>query len=77
MSPIPALEYERLYGERVLRSVMNYTRRDAREFLDLAAAIPVRATAEVYELEQANEALLRVKRGQVHGAAVLRIGGRW
>jgi propanol-preferring alcohol dehydrogenase len=77
MSPIPALEYERLYEERVLRSVMNYTRRDAREFLDLAAAIPVRATAEVYELEQANEALLRVKRGQVHGAAVLRIGGRW
>jgi propanol-preferring alcohol dehydrogenase len=76
MSPIPALDYERLYGERVLRSVMNYTRRDAREFLELAAAIPVRATTESYSLAQANEALVRVKRGQVRGAAVLDVGRR-
>jgi propanol-preferring alcohol dehydrogenase len=71
MSPIPSFEYERLYGERVVRSVMNYTRKDAEEFLALAAAIPVRAEVELYGLEEANDALLRVKRGQVRGAAVL------
>jgi propanol-preferring alcohol dehydrogenase len=71
MSPIPAFEYETLYGERTVRSVMNSTRRDAEEFLDLAARIPVRASTEPYPLEQANEALLRVKRGLVRGAAVL------
>jgi len=73
MSPIPTLDYERLYGERMIRSVMNYTRRDAEEFLELAARIPVRAEVELFSLEQANDALLRVKRGEVHGAAVLEI----
>jgi propanol-preferring alcohol dehydrogenase len=73
MTPIPPLDYERLYGERVIRSVMNYTRRDAEEFLELAARIPVRAEIETFSLEEANEALLRVKRGEVHGAAVLKI----
>jgi propanol-preferring alcohol dehydrogenase len=71
MSPIPAFEYETLYGERAVRSVMNSTRRDAEEFLDLAARVPVRVSTEPYPLEQANEALLRVKRGLVRGAAVL------
>jgi propanol-preferring alcohol dehydrogenase len=71
MSTIPAFEYETLYGERTVRSVMNSTRRDAEEFLDLAARIPVRASTEPYPLDQANEALLRVKRGLVRGAAVL------
>ena len=56
-----------------MRSVMNYTRRDADEFLALAAEIPVRAQTEVHALEDANAALLRVKRGQVQGAAVLEI----
>jgi propanol-preferring alcohol dehydrogenase len=74
MSPIPELEYELLYGERTVRSVMNYTRRDAEEFLDLAARIPVRAEIETFGLEDAGEALLRVKKGEVHGAAVLEIG---
>lgn len=74
MSHIPSLEYSKLYGERTIRSVMNSTRRDAREFLDLAASIPIRATTELFPLEEANEALLRVKRGQVHGAAVLAVG---
>ena len=73
MSPIPAFAYERLYGERVLRSVMNYTRSDAEEFLELAAKIPVRAEVEIHPLAQANEALLRVKREEVRGAAVLTI----
>ncbi len=73
MNPIPSFEYQTLYGERRVRSVMNYTRRDAEEFLELAARIPVRSTSEFFPLQEANEALLRVKRGQVHGAAVLLI----
>lgn len=75
MSPIPSFDYERLYGERVVRSVMNFTRRDAEQFLDLAASIPVRAETESFELEEANEALVRVKRGEIRGAAVLAIRG--
>jgi propanol-preferring alcohol dehydrogenase len=71
MSPIPSFPYEKLYGERTVRSVMNSTRRDGEEFLALAAKIPVRASTEVFSLEAANEALLRVKRGEVRGAAVL------
>jgi propanol-preferring alcohol dehydrogenase len=50
---------------------MNYTRRDAEEFLELAARIPVRAQTELYPLARAGEALRRVKRGEVRGAAVL------
>lgn len=71
MSPIPSFPYETLYGERRVTSVMNYTRNDAEEFLELAARIPVRAIKEIWPLEEANEALLRVKRGEIHGAAVL------
>ncbi|HTO77738.1 MAG TPA: zinc-dependent alcohol dehydrogenase family protein [Thermoanaerobaculia bacterium] len=73
MDPLPPIPYERLYGERSLRSVMNFTRRDAEEFLALAAQIPVRAETETFPLEQAGEALLRVKRGEIRGAAVLAI----
>ena len=72
-SPIPSFPYETLYGERVVRSVMNFTHRDAEEFLGLASAIPVRARTETFALEDANEALLRVRRGAVEGAAVLRV----
>jgi propanol-preferring alcohol dehydrogenase len=53
---------------------MNFTRKDAEEFLELASRIPVRAEVENYPLEEANEALLRIKRGEVRGAAVLAIG---
>lgn len=74
MSPIPSFEYGKLYGERAVRSVMNFTRRDAREFLELAARIPVRAETEIFPLDQANEALVRVAQGSVRGAAVLAIG---
>jgi alcohol dehydrogenase, propanol-preferring len=75
MSPIPSFSYDLLYGERVVRSVMNFTRRDAEEFLALAATIPVRVHTEPFALEEANEALGRVKRGEVLGAAVLRVSG--
>jgi propanol-preferring alcohol dehydrogenase len=74
MSAIPTLDYRDLYGERAIRSVQNYTRHDAEEFLELAASIPIRAETEVYPLEQANEALGRIQGGQLHGAAVLEIG---
>ena len=70
-SPIPSFEYETLYGERGVRSVMNYTRRDAEEFLELAARLPVRAEVETCRLEEANDALLRLGQGRIHGAAVL------
>ena len=71
MSPIPTFPYETLYGERSVRSVMNYTRKDAEEFLQLAARIPVRAEIESFPLAEANRALLGVKRGEIRGAAVL------
>jgi propanol-preferring alcohol dehydrogenase len=74
MSDIPAMPYAAIYHERTLQSVANFTRRDAEEFLDLAVKIPVRATVERYALEEANDVLLRIKRGSVHGAAVLDIG---
>jgi propanol-preferring alcohol dehydrogenase len=73
MSPIPAMDYSLLYGERGIRSVTNFTRRDAEEFLALAAQIPVRAAVELYPLDAANDALLAVKRGGIRGAAVLTI----
>lgn len=73
MSPIPSFDYEKLYGERVITGVTNFTRKDAEEFLEIAARIPVRAETVTFGLEEANEALLRVKRGEVTGAAVLTV----
>jgi propanol-preferring alcohol dehydrogenase len=73
MSAIPSFPYDILAGERGVRSVSNYTRRDAQEFLELAARVPIRAEIERYALAEAGEALLRVKRGAVQGAAVLEI----
>jgi propanol-preferring alcohol dehydrogenase len=72
---IPAFPYESLWWERSLRSVANYTRADANEFLDLAARLPIRTFAEPFQLEQANEALLAHKRGQISGSAVLLCAG--
>src|SRR5229473_604269 len=73
MSDIPTFRYDILWGERVLRSVANLTRRDGEEFLALAPRVPVRTTIEPYPLERANEALERLRAGQVRGAAVLEI----
>jgi propanol-preferring alcohol dehydrogenase len=75
LDEIPSFSYEHLWWERSLRSVANVTRRDAREFLDLAARIPIRPSFDVYPLEEANAALERLKAGRVSGAAVLRMGG--
>jgi propanol-preferring alcohol dehydrogenase len=68
---LPAMPYETLYGERVLRTVSNLTRDDARGFLRLAAEIPARVEVEVFPLESANEALLRLKQRSLRAAAVL------
>jgi propanol-preferring alcohol dehydrogenase len=74
MSPLPQMDYTLLYHERVLRSVANATRQDAREFLQLAAEVPVRTEVEWFPLERANEALAAMKHSRVEAAAVLQIG---
>lgn len=71
MSDVPGMPYRLLYGERVLRSVANATREDARHLLDLAVSIPLQPEIETMNLEQANDALDRVKHSRVNGALVL------
>jgi len=71
MSDIPAFPYELLWGERVVRSVANLTRRDGEEFLALAPTIPVRTQVTPFPLEQANEALAQLRAGELRGAAAL------
>ena len=71
MSDIPSFPYALLWGERVLRSVANLTRRDGEEFLMLAPRIPVRTEVTLFPLEAANEALARLRAGRLTGAAVL------
>ncbi len=71
MSAIPSFPYEVLWGERVLRSVANLTRRDGEEFLALAAAAPLRTETHTYPLAQANQALDDLRHGRFTGAAVL------
>jgi propanol-preferring alcohol dehydrogenase len=68
---IPEFSYDLLWWERCIRSVANVTRRDAREFIELAASIPIRADIELHPLADGNIALQRVAEGTVHGAAVL------
>jgi alcohol dehydrogenase, propanol-preferring len=71
MSDIPAFPYERLWGERTIRSVANLTRADGDEFLALAPTVPVRAAVETFPLEEANAALDRLRAGELRGSAVL------
>ncbi|HBH40914.1 MAG TPA: alcohol dehydrogenase, partial [Rhizobiales bacterium] len=71
MSDIPSVPYEILWEERVLRSVANLTRADAREFLALAPTVPVQTTVVPMPLNRANEALERLRQGELTGAAVL------
>ncbi|TMK68553.1 MAG: zinc-dependent alcohol dehydrogenase family protein, partial [Actinobacteria bacterium] len=75
MSDIPSFPYELLWEERVLRSVANLTRRDGEELLALAPKVPIRAEVEAFPLEDANEALDRLRSGRIRGAAVLDITG--
>jgi propanol-preferring alcohol dehydrogenase len=71
MSDIPSFPYSILWQERVVRSVANLTRRDGEEFLALAPRVPVRVAAEALPLEQAPQALARLRAGEVEGALVL------
>jgi propanol-preferring alcohol dehydrogenase len=73
MSDIPSFPYALLWEERVIRSVANLTRRDGEEFLVIAPQVPVRTEVQAFPLELANEALERLRRGQLTGAAVLTI----
>jgi propanol-preferring alcohol dehydrogenase len=71
MSDIPAFPYRLLWGERTVRSVANLTRRDGEEFLALAPRVPVRTEVSTFPLVEANNALQRLRRGLIRGAAVL------
>ena len=71
MTDIPSFPYSILWQERSICSVANLSRRDAEEFLPLAARIPVRTEVQTFPLERANEALEKLRSGQVNGAAVL------
>jgi propanol-preferring alcohol dehydrogenase len=74
MSDIPTFPYQLLWMERSIRSVANLTRKDGQEFLALAPAAGVRTQVEIFELEQANEALAALREGTVTGSIVLRCG---
>jgi propanol-preferring alcohol dehydrogenase len=73
MSDIPAFHYHLLWEERILRSVANLTRKDGEDFLAIAPKVPVRTNYETFPLEQANQALERLRAGTLRGAAVLTI----
>jgi propanol-preferring alcohol dehydrogenase len=73
MSDIPAFPYSFLWGEREIVSVANLERRDGEELLEIAAGVPVHTEVEVFPMAAANEALDRLRAGQLTGAAVLEI----
>ncbi|MGI5939646.1 MAG: zinc-dependent alcohol dehydrogenase family protein [Thermoleophilia bacterium] len=76
MSDIPAFPYEDLWGERIIRSVANLTRRDGVEFLHIAPQVPIQTEVELFPLEEAAQALERLRRGAIRGAAVVEVEGR-
>jgi len=71
MSPIPSFDYDLLYEERMIRSVANNTREDGRDFLRIAAEIPVQTEVQIYPLRHANRALSDLRSDRISGAAVL------
>jgi propanol-preferring alcohol dehydrogenase len=73
MSAIPQMDYSLLYGERILRSVANSTRRDVEELLKIASEIPVRTQVQTFPLEQLNQALQLLKHSQIDGAGVIEV----
>ena len=73
MSDIPSFPYELLWGERTVCSVANLTRRDGAELLGLAPEVPIHTEVEVFPLGEAEHALDRLRAGEIHGAAVLRM----
>lgn len=75
MSDIPSFPYEKIYGERTLRSVANATYRDGGEFLALAAVAGIQSTVSLYPLDEANRALQDLKASKFNGEAVLKVSG--
>jgi propanol-preferring alcohol dehydrogenase len=73
MSQIPALDYSLLYHEKVVRSVTNSTRQDAREFLALAGEVPLKTEVQTFDLSEANRALQALKKSEIRGAGALRV----
>ena len=71
MSDIPSMPYARLWGERMVRSVANLTRQDAKEFLELAARTPIQTHVQQFTLGDTNTVLDRLRAGKLTGAAVL------
>lgn len=74
MSDIPSFPYDLIWGERVLRSVANLTRKDGEDFFKIAPKIPVKTNVTAYPLEKANEALEDLRHGRFVGSAVIKIG---
>ena len=75
MSDIPSFPYELLWEERLIRSVANLTRQDGEELLKLAPRVPIETHVEAFPLSQANEALDRLRSGEISGSAVLDLAG--
>jgi propanol-preferring alcohol dehydrogenase len=73
MSPIPPLDYNLLYQERVVRTVANNTRQDGEDFLRIAAEIPIQTHVQLFSLPDANQALNALKNDAIEGAAVLQV----
>ena len=71
MSDIPSFPYEDLWHERTIRSVANLTRDDGREFVELAARLPLRTSTTLYPLAQAEQALADLRAGAFDGTAVI------
>jgi len=71
MSDIPSFPYEILWGERQIKSVANLTRKDGEEFFDIAPKVPIQTVVETFDLNEANEALEKLRNGKINGAAVL------
>jgi len=76
MSDIPSFPYHMLWNEKVIRSVANLTRKDGNEFLKIAPGVPIKTETRIFQLQQANEALNNLRKGNIRGAAVLIIDKR-
>jgi len=71
MSDIPSFPYDLLWGERVVRSVANLTRKDGKDFFELLQQASVHTETTLFKLADANKAIDQLRKGQIRGAAVL------